>query len=124
MTRESQKQKSAFLGCGGLRKGYRFYDQRSSCVFYSRDIFNKSVRGIKTEQEESLLIQVENYTEEDDLVTQFRDHNAGTEEPAEHNTHTMLTHRHTLTHKPTHITVTQAPMHTLSLMQVMMIKKE
>ena len=92
---------------------------RDHHVFYSHAIiFNKSVRGIETEQEERC------YTEEDDLVTQFRDHNAGTEKPAEHNTHTTMTHRHTLTHKPTHIRVTQAPMHTLSLMQVMMIKKE
>ena len=53
------------------------------------------MRGIETEQEESRLIQVENCTEEDDLVTQFRDHNAGTEEPAEHKNRTHMTHTHT-----------------------------
>ena len=70
------------------------------CVFYSRDvIFNESVRGIETEQEESRLIQVENCTEEDDLVTQFRDHNAGTEEPAEHKNRT---HTDPRTHADSH----------------------
>ena len=79
---DSKAKKCIFLGYGGLRKGYRLYDQRSSCVIYSRDVaFNESVRGIEPEQEEKRMIQFE--SNDDDLVT---DHN--TDDTEEHNTHT------------------------------------
>ena len=46
------------------------YMTRVHRVSTSRDVvFNESVRGIETKQEESRLVQVEGYNEDDDLVT-------------------------------------------------------
>ena len=61
---DPKAKKCIFLGYGTARKGYRFYDNKTSKIVYSRDIvFNESSRGCESEEEKE-LIQVESFTEE------------------------------------------------------------
>ena len=63
---DPKAKKCIFLGYAAQRKGYRLYDTERSSVVFSRDVvFNESSTGIKTEQEEKRLIQVEMFLEEE-----------------------------------------------------------
>ena len=65
---DPKAKKCIFLGYGATRKGYRLYNQKSSKIIHSRDVvFNELTRGYEYEGEpqQTRLIEIENFTEED-----------------------------------------------------------